>query len=191
MIPESRLEKYLEDGFEAFLPNDLSTGKANTEEIVADFITYRKSVENCVKSGDRSSDCDSHAYSSLISDYRFELNIQPQHCSTTVYGQSDRIPHADSASSLRLTGSDGGSSLGSRNFSRDMDGDDASIFYSETDDACSLSRDMEGDDASIHCYIDDALSIHTDENMEAGETIIEDEQLATINQVVILNHRTV
>jgi hypothetical protein len=46
VIQENMLNKYLEDGIEAFLPDDLETGEADTEALCLDFITYRKSVEN-------------------------------------------------------------------------------------------------------------------------------------------------
>mgnify|MGYP003565649968 CR=1 FL=1 len=45
MIPESELGQFLEAGFEEFLPDDMSTGKASTEQMVQDYITYRKHVE--------------------------------------------------------------------------------------------------------------------------------------------------
>jgi hypothetical protein len=45
MIPEKKLHKYLQEGFEEFLPDDTSLGKANTDQLVQDFVTYRKHVE--------------------------------------------------------------------------------------------------------------------------------------------------
>mmetsp|Transcript_9104 Transcript_9104/g.16531 ORF Transcript_9104/g.16531 Transcript_9104/m.16531 type:complete len:343 (+) Transcript_9104:257-1285(+) len=45
MIHESKLDKYLEKGFEAFLPDDMSRGTCDTEQLVKDFIAYRKFVE--------------------------------------------------------------------------------------------------------------------------------------------------
>merc|ERR1712176_998110 len=45
VIDESKLSKYLSEGFEDFLPDELAGGRASTDGIVKDFIAYRKSVE--------------------------------------------------------------------------------------------------------------------------------------------------
>lgn len=45
VIPESELSNYLSKDFEDFLPDELADGRASTDDIVKDFIAYRKSVE--------------------------------------------------------------------------------------------------------------------------------------------------
>lgn len=45
VIDESELSNYLSKGFEEFLPDEFADGRASTEDIVKDFIAYRKSVE--------------------------------------------------------------------------------------------------------------------------------------------------
>ena len=45
MIPESDLHLYLNDNYEQYLPDDMECGKANTQDMVQDFITYRKYIE--------------------------------------------------------------------------------------------------------------------------------------------------
>ena len=45
MIKESDLSKYLQKGFEKFLPDETSIGKADTNELVKDFIAMRKLIE--------------------------------------------------------------------------------------------------------------------------------------------------
>jgi hypothetical protein len=45
VIPESRVSEFLRDGYEAFLPDEMADGKASTEDMVKDFVTYRTSVE--------------------------------------------------------------------------------------------------------------------------------------------------
>jgi hypothetical protein len=45
MIPEADLCKFLPDTCNKMLPDDMKTGKASTDKMVEDFITYRKSVE--------------------------------------------------------------------------------------------------------------------------------------------------
>jgi CRAL/TRIO domain len=42
---EKELAYYLETGFEEFLPDEMATGQTSTNELVEDYITYRKSVE--------------------------------------------------------------------------------------------------------------------------------------------------
>ena len=44
-IKEDKLANYLEPGFEKYLPDEFKVGTASTDDIVADFITYRKFVE--------------------------------------------------------------------------------------------------------------------------------------------------
>lgn len=45
MIPAARLPEFLADDYLAFLPDDLDGGKVPTEQLIQDFITYRKHVE--------------------------------------------------------------------------------------------------------------------------------------------------
>jgi hypothetical protein len=45
VIPESELSNYLSKGFEEYLPDELADGRASTDDMVKDFIAYRKSVE--------------------------------------------------------------------------------------------------------------------------------------------------
>jgi CRAL/TRIO domain len=48
MIKEEALDDYLEEGFEDYLPDDMARGKANSKELVKDFIAYRKFVEDAI-----------------------------------------------------------------------------------------------------------------------------------------------
>jgi hypothetical protein len=45
MIPMEKLPEFLMEGYESYLPDDTTTGKAPTDDIVKDFIQYRKYVE--------------------------------------------------------------------------------------------------------------------------------------------------
>jgi hypothetical protein len=45
VVLRDKLPKYLAPGFEEFLPDEMEGGQANTEDIVQDFITYRKYYE--------------------------------------------------------------------------------------------------------------------------------------------------
>jgi len=45
VIPETKLSKYLSEGFEEFLPDEFADGRASTDDIVKDFVAYRKSIE--------------------------------------------------------------------------------------------------------------------------------------------------
>jgi hypothetical protein len=167
MIPESKLHKYLQHGFEAFLPDDLSTGQAGVDVIVADFVTYRKSVENCMKTVGLSSDCDSHADSSIVSDHQFGFDVPSQSSSRKDLSGSD-LTFSDGRVSHRWRNSDDSSSdyprsdgFGSH---RSLDSRSLNLSHSNADD----------DEASIHCDIDDDLSILTGENMGATQTILEE-----------------
>jgi CRAL/TRIO domain len=45
MISEFELPQYLVAGYEEYLPDDLTSGKALTDALVADFVDYRKAIE--------------------------------------------------------------------------------------------------------------------------------------------------
>ncbi len=45
MIPEKKLGEFLMDEYENFLPDDFTSGKASTDDMVNDFIAYRKFME--------------------------------------------------------------------------------------------------------------------------------------------------
>ena len=44
-VPRSTGGDFLADGFESNLPDDMSTGKASTEQMIRDFADYRKYIE--------------------------------------------------------------------------------------------------------------------------------------------------
>ena len=46
MIPESRLNEFLAEGYQQYAPDDMEGGQQSTEQLVQDFITYRKRVES-------------------------------------------------------------------------------------------------------------------------------------------------
>jgi hypothetical protein len=45
VIDESDLDDFLQEGFEAYLPDEMGRGTCSTKKLVEDFITYRKFVE--------------------------------------------------------------------------------------------------------------------------------------------------
>jgi len=45
VIPETQLSKYLAEGYEDFLPDEFVDGRVSTDDMVKDFVAYRKSVE--------------------------------------------------------------------------------------------------------------------------------------------------
>jgi len=45
VIKESKIGDYLMEGYETYLPDETATGKADTEGMVEDFVTYRKAIE--------------------------------------------------------------------------------------------------------------------------------------------------
>jgi len=46
MIPDSRLEEFLADDYQTYLPDDVSKGMVDTDVMVEDFIAFRKNVES-------------------------------------------------------------------------------------------------------------------------------------------------
>lgn len=45
VIKEAKLEDYLMEGFENYLPDDLATGSVDTFQLARDFVTFRKHIE--------------------------------------------------------------------------------------------------------------------------------------------------
>lgn len=45
IIPEQKLHLFLQDGFEQYLPDEMELGKANTDDMVADYNTYRQYLD--------------------------------------------------------------------------------------------------------------------------------------------------
>lgn len=56
MIPECSLSNFLAPGYENFLPDEMATGEAPTEELVRDWVTYRKFIEGPEQGDDDESD---------------------------------------------------------------------------------------------------------------------------------------
>ena len=52
IIPNSQLGVYLGDGYRAYLPDDMSGGNCSTDDMIQDFIEYRKYVEYVATYGD-------------------------------------------------------------------------------------------------------------------------------------------
>jgi hypothetical protein len=48
MIPEHKLEEFLQAGYQTYLPDDCEGGKASTQELVEDFVAYQKRVEGSI-----------------------------------------------------------------------------------------------------------------------------------------------
>jgi hypothetical protein len=46
MIPVRKLERYLQSGYEAYLPSELGCGRAITADLVEDFCDYRQYIES-------------------------------------------------------------------------------------------------------------------------------------------------
>ena len=45
VIDESDISQFLMDGYVSYLPDEMQDGEVNTDDLVKDFVTYRKSVE--------------------------------------------------------------------------------------------------------------------------------------------------
>ena len=48
MCPESKLPHYLAEGYQQYLPDDMASGQANTDDIVEEYIANRKREDGCV-----------------------------------------------------------------------------------------------------------------------------------------------
>jgi len=126
IVPESKIYKYLEEGYEQCLPDDMRTGMADTPAMVHDFISYRQFVESGSLGG-RSSG----AATSTDSRHR----------------PSDTVSHSDVAS-LRSAGglssnmSDSGSGVSVMTDLDLDDDDDASIHCDISDEEALDEEDM-------------------------------------------------
>jgi hypothetical protein len=64
VILADKLPKYLEQGFEEYLPDEMEYGKADTDAIVQDFVTFRKYYE--LKTGKDNEDDGNNSSSNLL-----------------------------------------------------------------------------------------------------------------------------
>jgi hypothetical protein len=45
MITERDLHRYLQEGYQTYLPDEMESGQANTDDLVEDFVNYRKYLD--------------------------------------------------------------------------------------------------------------------------------------------------
>ena len=65
MIPESSLRKFLKRGYEDYLPNELTGGRASTSVLVRDYCRWERAVDKAIGAdGKGNSDDTSHHTSS-------------------------------------------------------------------------------------------------------------------------------
>eukprot|EP00797_Seminavis_robusta_P006934 Sro146_g067590.1 n/a (297) ;mRNA; f:64802-65692 len=177
IVPESKIHKYLAPGFEQFLPDDMKSGRANTDAMVEDFIAYRVCVERHLlrrlkqmknNKGEGESTTDTM---SMSMSHRDMMSI-----SHSAYRQRNRDPqdHSRVRSSDNIRESpimedfdefdddEGLSTL----FDDDREDDDDDLMSMSRSSGsgklsfCSRDRinfddDDDDDDASIHCDIED------------------------------------
>ena len=125
ICPESKISKYLAPDYRTYLPDDMTTGLVNTDELVQDFLSYRTAVEKAPPAATRSA---------------VERGDN----------SSDRPSSSHAESSFEPMGSEVLSSMGSHHGSLASVGESTttSSFHHEDDED-------QDDDASIHCDIDD------------------------------------
>ena len=49
MIPEARLNEFLQPGFERFLPDEFQQGQVSLDSLARDFVSYRQYIETKTK----------------------------------------------------------------------------------------------------------------------------------------------
>eukprot|EP00934_Nitzschia_sp_Nitz4_P008359 Nitzschia sp. Nitz4//scaffold83_size84149//10078//11404//NITZ4_005164-RA/size84149-processed-gene-0.16-mRNA-1//1//CDS//3329558917//8349//frame0 len=133
MIPESDLEKYLQPGFEQYLPDDMKSGQVNTMDLVDDFVEYRRyldeqnGVDDDIIDATVSSDGKSKAFSE--DDCLYWENLDSNDAS--------------------VVSSRSGGTFGSFEF---MNGnDETSSICSSEDLEESISALLAGDTSTLHC----------------------------------------
>eukprot|EP00529_Nitzschia_sp_RCC80_P024419 CAMPEP_0113486990 /NCGR_PEP_ID=MMETSP0014_2-20120614/25281_1 /TAXON_ID=2857 /ORGANISM="Nitzschia sp." /LENGTH=453 /DNA_ID=CAMNT_0000380679 /DNA_START=38 /DNA_END=1396 /DNA_ORIENTATION=- /assembly_acc=CAM_ASM_000159 len=100
---ESLLSRYLQRGYQKFLPDDFETGRASTKRLVNDFITYRRYVER-----DYNDDATQDEFDDYDDAVEREFNHSGSSCSHQSTGSCDE-------------------SIDSADIEEDDDDDDASI----------------------------------------------------------------
>jgi hypothetical protein len=140
MIGQDKLAKYLEEGFETYLPDDMEMGQADTTGLVEDFVTLRKYLET--------------KPTSVPNDGRNSDHVSTSH-------QSDRVSmdHGSDTRSRSCWSASGNNPSGTHGSSHPS---------SETDSVISLDHELEqllDDEASIdgdEASIDGDLSFDTE-----------------------------
>lgn len=154
IVPERKIEKYLAPGFEQYLPNDMKTGMADTNTMIADFVTYRQFVEKDI----------SQQFSHSGSDVRsLASSHEGSHC----------LPMPHRLNDQDIQGGTGWSGTG-WSLSSDPSGSLGSSVsrFSHSDQSLHCGSDggwyedvCDGDEASIHCDISDE-EMMDDEDMK-------------------------
>ena len=85
VIQETMLDKYLKEGFENFLPDDVESGLVDTEQLCLDFVAFRKYAE---KKLDSSLKIESRSQSDTYSLGR----TCPSRVSSSSFSSSSRTP---------------------------------------------------------------------------------------------------
>lgn len=130
LLNHKRLDQYLMEGYQYFLPDDLDSGTVNTFQLAQDFVTYRRHME-----------MGNVQLNAKSSNYDDESSVQ----FSVVSGKSDE--NSGAFNSFRKTASLDASSHRSLAESSDM--------YDASTHASSSHVENEDDDASIHCSIHD------------------------------------
>ena len=129
ICPEFKIGKYLAPGYEQFLPDDMSSGTADTDTMISDFIAYRLYAEQ----------------GQVCQDAPYNDHDQNDHLS--VHGSS--TGDADDIGSVSQWGSMDGS--GTKQHSIRFSSGRISLDSNER----SGYDDSDDEDASIHCDIED------------------------------------
>jgi hypothetical protein len=148
---EKNIAKYLEEGYELYLPDDMKSGKANTDALVEDFIAYRQYVEKREHLGSVASVSDDDGGSSQYSDslslvHNNFMDGQGRHLKRT--GSNRSIEFSDTSSQFMMGSSIAGTNTsGEASINCDIDG--------EEDDDASIGCDIEQGDEGDHNKYDE------------------------------------
>lgn len=139
ICPEKKISKYLEDGYEHFLPDDMASGRANTDAMVQDFIVYRQYAEKHEALGSVASVSDDDGASSS----QYSDNLSLHH---------DNFMDHQGRSNYRSIEPEFSDAI-----SQNIMGAASSVAGTNTSGEASILCEIDGeddDDASIGCDID-------------------------------------
>lgn len=142
ICPESKISKYLASDYEQYLPDDMKTGKADTDAMVRDFILFRQYLEKNDYQGSAASVSEGDDGSSQYSD---SLSVHHHNFTGTDGGSDGRLRPGNRSTSNSSAATSQFRSVGS-----------SSVTGSNRSGEASIHCDIDGDDddASIGCEID-------------------------------------
>jgi hypothetical protein len=154
MIGQDKLAKYLQEGFETYLPDDMEIGQADTTALVEDFVTLRKYLETTRNANANANATDQ--FVSTTSHHSDRVSMMDPELDTTTRSRSRRRSSSASRSNNPSVGTHGSShhpwsETDSVLSALDHHESSDQIFDDDDDEEASIDGDLSFDSDIMAC----------------------------------------